>query len=161
VEFSVYDSPATRVRLAIVGAVVAGMVASFITVFLASQGTAARDGRRLPEQLPILVIPVVLIVGLMLIMMTLGVRLRIERGMGEVPRVIFAIGPELASAEVQSVGFRACESLPGLSDRLPSVAGRAGARTGGVPVGDPGERSGTSEPARGRVRAEGYGSAIA
>jgi len=95
VEFSVYDSPATRVRLAIVGAVVAGMVASFITVFLASQGTAARDKRRLPEQLPILVIPAVLIVGLMLIMMTLGVRLRIERGMGEVSRVYSLLGLNL------------------------------------------------------------------
>ena len=94
-EFSVYDSPAKRVRLAIVGAVVAGMVASFITVFLASQGTAARDGRRLPEQLPILVIPAVLIVGLMLIMMTLGVRLRIERGMGEVSRVYSLLGLNL------------------------------------------------------------------
>ena len=87
-EFSVYDSPATRVRLAIVGAVVAGMVASFITVFLASQGTAARDGRRLPEQLPILVIPAVLIVGLMLIMMTLGCGSASSGGWGKSPGYI-------------------------------------------------------------------------
>jgi hypothetical protein len=41
----------------------------------------------LPEQFPIFVIPAVLIVGLMLIMVTLPVRIRIERGMGEVYRV--------------------------------------------------------------------------
>ena len=91
-EFSVYDGGGKRVRLAIFGALVAGMVASFTTVFLASQGAAARGGRGLPEQFPILVLPAVLIVGLVLIMVTLAVRIRIERGMGEVSRVYSQLG---------------------------------------------------------------------
>jgi ribosome modulation factor len=95
VEFEVYDSPAKRVRLAIVGAVVAGMVASFTTVFLASQGAAARGGRGFQEQFPILMIPAVLILGLLLIMGTLGVRIRIERGTGEVCRVYSLLGLDL------------------------------------------------------------------
>ena len=95
VEFSVYDGGGKRVRLAIFGALVAGMVASFTTVFLASQGAVVRGGRGLPEQFPILVIPAVLIVGLVLIMVTLVVRIRIERGMGEVYRVYSLLGLDL------------------------------------------------------------------
>ena len=48
-----------------------------------------------------------------------------------------------------------------LSDRLPGVADRSGAGTGGVPVGEPWERPGAGEPASDGVRAEGHGSAIA
>ena len=96
VEFSVYDGPGKRVKLAIFGALVAGMVASFTTMSLTSQGAAARGGRGAPEQFPILVIPAVLIVGLMLVMvMTLPVRIRIERGMGEVYRVYSLLGLDL------------------------------------------------------------------
>jgi hypothetical protein len=95
VEFSVYGGPGKRARLAIVGAIVMGMVAAFTTVFLASQGTVARGGQGLSEQLPILVIPVVLIVGLVVMMGTLGVRIRIERGIGEVCRVYSLLGLDL------------------------------------------------------------------
>ena len=49
----------------------------------------------MPEQFPIFVIPAVLIVGLMLIMVTLPVRIRIERGMGEVYRVYSLLGLDL------------------------------------------------------------------
>ena len=55
-------------------------------------------------------IPAVLIVGLMLIMMTLGVRLRIERGMGEVSRVYSLLGLNLRVQKFNLSDFE-CVSL--------------------------------------------------
>ena len=103
-DFSIYDSSAKRVGRAAVGALVAGMVAAFTAVFLASHGTT-KDGRGLPEQLPLLLISLVLLVGLLFIMGTVGVRIRIDRGMGEVCRVYSLLGLDLRAQKFNVSDF--------------------------------------------------------